>query len=253
MVKVLSEKIYLILGKDNDLGNKLHSYYVYQCDRNEQIKAKTKIDDLIAEYSDSKFLELSYNDITKKLLQDLISLKNEAQWFEVILKLLNGLSDLLDREIKKASNLPKTETTVGDLRKGFIKIRIHDESDVLEIKEESPGIVRVDYTSKRYSPEYDGKFKIWRDTQFIFTLNYNKNLFIWNYINIYESFRGQGMGSNIIEFCERLAKDLGFTRFSVEYPNRRFWEKMGYRIPEKYRIGETEERNYTHEGYKESN
>jgi len=59
------------------------------------------------------------------------------------------------------------------------------------------------------------------------------------------------MGSGIISYCETLARGMGFTRFSVEYPNRGFWEKVGYEIPEQYRIGESGETNYTHEGYKE--
>lgn len=83
MVKLLSEKLYLILGKDNDLGNKLHSHYVYECKRSEQREAKIKIGNLIEGYSDSKLLGLSYDDVTKKFIQDLISLKDEPQWFEV--------------------------------------------------------------------------------------------------------------------------------------------------------------------------
>jgi len=251
MVKLLSEKLYLILGKDNDLGNKLHSYYIYECGRDEQREVKRKICNLIEGYSDSKLLGLSYDDVTRKLIQDLISLKDEPQWFEVVFKLLNGLSDLLDREIKKATRLPKPTTIIQDIEKGLSGMQIYDESDVVKIEEEVPGIMKVDYLSRRLSPEYDGIFKMWRDTQFIFTLNYNKNLFVWDYINLHKSFRGKGIGSGIIVFCENLARGLGFTRFSVEYPNRRFWEKVGYEIPEQYRIGESEERNYTHEGYKE--
>jgi len=253
MVKVLNEKLYLILGKDNDLGNKLHSYYVYECKGSEQIEVKRRIDDLIECYSDSKLLGLSYDDVTTKMLQDLISLKDEPQWFEVVFRLLNGLSHLLDREIKRATVIPEPKTVVEDIKKELRRMPIYGESDVIRIEEEGPGMVKVDYLSRSYSPEYDGDFRIWRDTQFIFTLYYNKNMLMWNYINIHPSWRGKGIGSGIIAFCEEVAKNLGFTRFSVEYPNRGFWEKMGYEIAEQYRIGESEEQNYTHEGYKEIN
>lgn len=251
MVKVLSEKLYLILGKDNDLGNKLHSHYVYECNRNKQKEVKTKIDDLIEKYSDGKFIGLAYDGVTSKLIRELIALKDDPQWSEVIRKFLKGLSDLLGREIQKAAKIPKPERVFEDIRNGLKRMDIYDELDIVNIEEESPGTVKVDYLSRRLSPEYDGTFKVWRDTQFIFTLNFEKNLFIWNYINLRESLRGKGMGSRLVESCERLAKGLGFRRFSVEYPNRKFWEKMGYQIPEKYRIGEAEEQNYTHEGYKE--
>ena len=231
--------------------NKLHSHYVYECERSEQVEAKIKIGDLIEGYSDSKLLGLSYDDVTKKLIQDLISLKDDPQWFEVVFKLLNGLSDLLDREIKKATIIPEPNTIIEDINEELRKMHIYDESDIMKVEEGNPGIVEVNYLSRMNSPEYDGKFGIWRDTQFIFTLNYHKNLFVWDYINVHKSLRGKGIGSGIISFCETLAKGFGFTRFSVEYPNRGFWERVGYKIPEQYRIGESEEQNYTHEGYKE--
>jgi GNAT superfamily N-acetyltransferase len=251
MIKVLSERLYLILGKDNDLGNKLHSYFIYECDRDKQIELKKRMDELIGDYSDMGLLELAYDAVTRKLIQDLIALRDEPQWLEVVIKLLRGLSDLLDREIKKATEVHKPEMIVEEITERLRGIQIYDESDIVDVQEEGAGMVKVNYVSRRYSPEYDGEFKAWRDTQFIFTLNFNKNLFIWDYINIYHSLRGKGMGSGLIRFCEGLAKDLGFERFSVEYPNRRFWERMGYQIPNKYKIGEAEKQNYTHEGYKE--
>lgn len=161
MVKLLSEKLYLILGKDNDLGNKLHSHYVYECRRGEQREAKKKIGDLIEGYSDSKLLALSYDDVTKKLLQDLISLKEiEPQWFEVVFKLLNGLSDLLDREIARATIIPEPKTIIRDINEGLHRMPIYDESDVIKAEEGNPGMVEVNYLSRMFSPEYDGKFGI---------------------------------------------------------------------------------------------
>ena len=35
---MLNKKIYLVLGENKDLGNKLHAYYVYDCDKNKQKK-----------------------------------------------------------------------------------------------------------------------------------------------------------------------------------------------------------------------
>ena len=81
----------------------------------------------------------------------------------------------------------------------------------------------------------------------IFELNFNKNLFIWKYINVHKSLRGKGIGSKLIEFAEKLGRDLGFKRFTVEYPNREFWAKIGYKVPERCDVGY----GYSHEAYKE--
>ena len=112
--------------------------------------------------------------------------------------------------------------------------------------------------SKRFSPEYNPKklsyynvFEPWRDTQFIFTMNFNKNLFVWDYLNVHKPFHGKRIGTKCALFIEKMAKKFGFTRFSVEYPNRVYWiKKLNYKIPYKYRIS-SGRYNYTLEGYKE--
>ena len=67
-----------------------------------QIKIKKKIESILKNYSDKKLLGLAYDKTTKKLIQELISLKKEENWFKVVVKILKGLRDLLNREIEKA-------------------------------------------------------------------------------------------------------------------------------------------------------
>jgi len=253
---MLNKKIYLVLGENKDLGNKLHTHYVYECDKNAQIRIKSKVDDILEDYSDKKLLGLAYDRTTKKLIQELIYLKKEKNWSKILNKILKSLSDLLEREIEEAKHLSKPKLT--KIKKELLKIPIYDKSDIIKIKEDKKGIIKINYLSKRFSPKYNPKkfsyygiFEPWRDTQLIFTLNFNKNLFIWDYINIEKSFHGKRIGTKCALFVEKLARKLGFTRFSVEYPNRAYWiKKLNYKIPYKYRVG-SGKTEYTLEGYKE--
>jgi len=253
---MINKKLYQILGENKDLGNKLHAYYVYKCSKQKQVKIKKTIDKLIHDYSDKQFKELAYDNTTKTLINELIALKNEHNWMKIILKLLKGLSHLLKREIGHAEKLQKPDNIRKYVEKEIKKLHIYHKSDIIKVKEKGD-VVEVDYLSRRFSPEYNpdkkscyNRFEPWRDTQFIFTLNFSKNLFIWDYINVHKSFWGKRIGTKAAKFVERLAKDLGFKRFSVEYPNRKYWmRKMGYKIPYGYRIG-SGKCQYTHEGYK---
>ena len=255
---MLNKKIYFVLGENKDLGNKLHDHYIYDSDKKSQNKVKDKINILLADYSDKNLLNLAYNDLTKKLIKELISLKSEPNWFKIVNKILKGLNDLLEREIKKAKSLNKPKSVIKYISKELKKLHIYHNSDIVKIKEKKKGIIKIYYLSKRFSPKYNPKklsyygiFEPWRDTQFIFTLNFNKNLFICDYINVEKSFHGKQIGTKCALFVERLAKKLGFTRFSVEYPNRAYWiKKLNYKIPQKYKIG-SGKYQYTLEGYKE--
>ena len=253
---MLNKKIYLVLGENKDLGNKLHAHYIYQCDKNTQIKIKSKIDDVLKDYSDKKLLGLAYDKTTKKLIQELIYLKKEKNWSKILNKILEGLSELLEREIEKAKPISKPK--LNEIKKEFLKIPIYDKYDIIKIKEEKKGIIKINYLSKRFSPKYDPKklsyygiFEPWRDTQLIITLNFNKNLFVWDYINVHKPFHGKKIGTKCAKFTEKLARKMGFTRFSVEYPNRAYWiRKLNYKISYKYRVG-SGKTEYTLEGYKE--
>jgi len=255
---MLNKKKYLLLGENKDLGNKLHTRYVYNSNRNTQIKIKDKIDSILLNYSDNKLLSLAYDKITNKLIQELISLKKEKNWLKIIFKILNGLRDLLDREITKAKPISKPKSIIKKITKELEKLLIYHPSDIIKIKQEKKGLIKVNYLSKSCSPDYNPKklsyynvFEPWRDTQFIFTMNFNKNLFVWDYINVHKQFHGKRIGTKCILFVEKLAKQFGFTRFSVEYPNRAYWtKKLNYQIPQKYKIG-SGKYQYTHEGYKE--
>lgn len=248
---MLNETLYKALAADGLLANKLHSHYVYHADREEQQRAKALIENLIKDYSDKKFVRLGFNKTTKALIKELISYKDEPNWKEAIQKFFQGLIGLLERELEKAEKIEKPSYLKRLVQREFKKIHIWEKGDLLEIEKIKDHIFEVTYTSMAHSPTYEKKFEVWRDTRLTFQLNFEKNLFVWIYINIHKDFRGKGIGSKLIKFCENLAKDLGFTRFSVEWPNRKFWEKHGYEIPKKYKIG-TGKYAYTHEGYKES-
>ncbi|MFH1506539.1 MAG: hypothetical protein ABIE94_06155 [archaeon] len=255
---MLNKTLYLVLGENKDLGNKLHSHYVYESDKNTQIRIKKEIESILMNYSDNKLLGLAYDKTTKKLIQELINLKKEKNWKKIIVKILTGLRDLLEREIEEAEPISKPKSLVNNIKEELKKLPIYHTTDIIKIIEEKKGIIKVYYLSKIFSPKYDPKklsynnvFEPWRDTQFIFTMNFNKNLFVWDYINVHKPFHGKRIGTKCALFVEKLAKKLGFTRFSVEYPNREYWiKKFSYGIPYKYRIS-SGKYQYTLEGYKE--
>ncbi|MFT4309038.1 MAG: hypothetical protein ACMXYL_00965 [Candidatus Woesearchaeota archaeon] len=255
---MISKKIYLVLGENNDLGNKIHSYYIYKADKDVQTRTIKVIDGIIDDYTDSKLLSLSYDTTTRRLMKELIALKHEPNWNKIVMKILRGLKGLLLREIELSKPIRKPKDIRNYIKKELKKLDIYHKTDVIRINEEIKGIIKVNYLSLRYSPKYDSKklsyyglFESWRDTQFIFTLNFNKNLFIWDYINVEKSNRGKRLGTKSVLSIERIARKLGFTRFSVEYPNRAYWiKKLRYNIPYKYRIG-SGKHEYTLEGYKE--
>ncbi|MFH1668328.1 MAG: hypothetical protein ABIA62_00200 [Candidatus Woesearchaeota archaeon] len=255
---MLSKRLYLILGQDNDLGNRLHRHYVYLSSRKVQINVKSKIDDIIYDYRDKKLVGLGFNQKTKKLLQELIRAKKEPGWKNIVLRILKGLSDLLEREIVSAKEMEIPKSIQTTIIKELKKLKIYHKTDLINIKETKKGSLQINYLSKRLSPKFDGKFKYdgiltpWRDTQMIFTLHFKKGLFVWDYINVHKSHHRKRIGTTSALNVEKVARKLGFKRFSVEYPNRKYWmNKLGYKIPIRYRIGPTGTKNYTHEGYKE--
>jgi hypothetical protein len=65
---MLSKKIYSVLGENKDLGNKLHTHYVYSCERNVQRETRVKMKGILQEFSDTKLLGLAFDPISKNLL-----------------------------------------------------------------------------------------------------------------------------------------------------------------------------------------
>lgn len=262
----ISEKLREVLGRNKDLGNILHTYYIYECHRDKQMIAKAKISALLNQYKrggqfpEEGLLDLAGFDKTaKKYMRELIALKDEPDWNEIMEKLLQGLHHLLDREIVLAERMLRSERVKEHVMKELTKIHIYAPGDIIEVEGDShgDGKLTIHYLSMQHSPEYDekinsyqGKWEPWRDTEMIFELNFNKGLFIWKYLNVHESLRGKEMGSKLVKFAEGLGKELGFRRFTVEYPNRRFWKKMGYDVPKKCII-EEDDTGYAHEAYKQ--
>ena len=253
-----NKKLFLLLGDNKDLANRLHSHYVYLSDRDVQTETKKMINDILNDFKDVKLIDIAYDERTRNLMQELIDLKEEPNWKKIVIKMMKGLRDLIDRELIIASAIPRPETIEKQIICEIINWDIFHKTDLIEIKEIKHDIIKVNYLSKRLSPEYnpkelvyDGLFQPWRDTQMMFTLYFNKNLFTWDYINVHESHQGKKIGTNAAKRIEKFVTKLGITRFSVEYPNRNYWIKvMDYEIPYKYRIG-SGEYSYTHEGYKE--
>ena len=104
---MLNKRIYLVLGKDNDLGNKLHSHYIYQSDRQTQIRIKHNINDILLDFEPRKIESLAYNDTTRNLLIELITLQNEANWEKIVVKILKALEQILKREIVEMKTIKK--------------------------------------------------------------------------------------------------------------------------------------------------
>lgn len=236
--------------KDENLGNKLHSHYIYNSGPEAQLNAKKVIDSVINNYSDEGFSRLAYDSETRALMLGLVRLPHTQSWNVFKDGFLNGMSLLLDREIMKTHPLKLRKDTATTVLKSLQSLKIYDDKDIVSFKD-GDNFLKCDYISMNYSPEYDKKFGLWRDTQLIFTLYTDKGLFVWDYINVNEKFRGKGIGTNTVLGLEKLGQSLGFKRFSVEYPNRDYWtKKLGYDIPIDCMIGKGKY-EYTHEAYKE--
>lgn len=255
---MLNEKLYAIFCDRNDLGNLLHSHYIYKADLNSQIESKKFIEELLNNYSDQKFIEMGFDKKTKDLIEQLISCKKEDNWKVFIEKFLMGMRDLLEREISNSSRLEIPSDFSMKLKSEMTQLPIYHKNSLIKIDEVQNGVFEINLLNVEWSPEYNpnqmnyyGKWESWRDTQLVFTLNFNKNLFIWDYINVHKKFQGKRLGTNSVLMLEKFARKLGFSRFTVEYPNRQYWiEQLNYQIPNKYRFG-AEKNKYTLEGYKE--
>jgi len=251
---MFTKKTYSALANDPGLlANKLHTRYVYELSAEKQVKIKELIESTIDNYSDDKLMQLAFNSETKRLIAELIACKREPNWQKVIHKFLKGMLNILEREISRARRIRKPARISKHILKAMKRLHIYKEGDIVRVEEPSLDIVKVNYISIFHSPEYDGKYKSWRDTEFKFSMYFDKGIFVWDYINVHRDLRGKGTGTKLVFFCEKMAKDLGFRRFSVEWPNRSYWvNKAGYDIPMNYRIGSSSKKmEYTHEGYKE--
>ncbi len=236
--------------KDENLGNKLHSHYIYTIGPELQLKSKEVIDSVINNYSDEGFSRLAYDSETRALMHDLVGLPHTRSWNVFKDGFLNGMSLLLDREIMRTHPVKLRKDTASIILKSLQSLDIYSDKDILSFKD-GDNFLRCDYISMNYSPEYDKEFGIWRDTQFKFTLYTDKGLFVWDYLNVNKKFRGKGIGTKTVLELEKVGQSLGFKRFSVEYPNREYWTgKLGYDIPKDCMIG-SGNNQYTHEAYKE--
>lgn len=74
---MLNQKLRSIFAGENDLGNKLHNYYIYHLIKSNQIIAKNKFLDLLNNYSDEKFVDIGHDDNSKTVIKKYIYCKNE--------------------------------------------------------------------------------------------------------------------------------------------------------------------------------
>ncbi len=243
---MLNKRLSQILMEKN-LGNKLHSHYVYLSDRESQIKIKKIIDDIVNDFNHLELVSLGYDDTSSRLIDEFIDLKDEPNWEKIVVKILKALSMILKREIVEARPISNPDISLIESR--LTQMPHYDASHQIKIEDIS-GVIQVHVLNKKLSPKHTDVFELWRDTEFNFKLLFNKNLFAWDYLNIHEPHRGKKIGTSYVLFIEKMAKDLGFARFSVENPTRRYWiKKLSYQIPYRYRIG-SGRFQYTLEGYK---
>jgi GNAT superfamily N-acetyltransferase len=235
---------------EKNLGNKIHSHYIYHSDRESQIEIKNNIDDIVIDFNPRELVSLGFDDTSIKLIDEFIDLKDTPNWEKIVVRILKALSLILQREIVEAR--PISNSDISLIESCLTQMPDYDAPHQIKIEDISGGI-QVHVLNKKLSPEYNGGFKLWRDTEFNFKLLFSKNLFVWEYLNVHDPYRGKSIGTSYVLFIEKMAKDLGFSRFSVENPTRRYWlKKLSYKIPYSYRIG-SGRYQYTLEGYKTIN
>ena len=246
---MLNKRLSHILMEKN-LGNKIHTHYVYHSDRESQIEIKKNIDDIVLDFNPRKLVSLGYNDTSIKLINEFIDLKKEPNWEKIVVRILKALRLILQREIVEAR--PISNPDISHIEARLTQMPDFDAPHQIKIEDVSGGI-QIHVLNKKLSPKYDCGFELWRDTEFNFKLLFSKNLFAWEYLNVHDPYRGKNIGTSYVLFIEKMAQDLGFTRFSVENPTRRYWiKKLSYKIPYNYRIG-SGRYHYTLEGYKTIN
>ncbi|MBT4087729.1 MAG: hypothetical protein HOE30_04465 [Deltaproteobacteria bacterium] len=235
---------------EKNLGNNLHTHYIYHSERGSQIEIKNIIDDIVIDFNPRELVSLGYDDISIRLINEFIGLKDEPNWENIVVRILKALSLILQREIDEAR--PISTLDISHVESCLTQMPDYDAPHKIKIEDISGGI-KVHVLNKKLSPKHNDSFELWRDTEFNFKLLFSKNLFVWEYLNVHDPFRGRGIGTSYVLFIEKMALDLGFSRFSVENPTRRYWiQKISYKIPYNYRIG-SGSYQYTLEGYKTIN
>lgn len=202
------------------------------------------------DFKPHKLVSLGYDDTSIRLINEFIDLKNEPNWEKIVVRILKALSLILQREIVEARPISKPEVSI--IESYLTQMPDYDAPHQIKIEYISGGI-QVHVLNKKLSPKHSDSFKLWRDTEFNFKMLFSKNLFTWEYLNVHDPYRGKNIGTSYVLFIEKMAKNLGFSRFSVENPTRRYWiKKLSYKIPYNYRIG-SGRYQYTLEGYKTIN
>ena len=254
----LTRPLWLVLGDGANLGSKLMRHYVYESDRKTQIQVRSRIRQLLEDPDKQGLISLCFDEDSRVLLEKLMALRAEPNWRWVLDRWLGGLCELLDRELNRATAVYAPPTPVRTIEVALRRLPISSSGDLMKVREKQTGLFEVNYLNRAWSPDCDGaplgedgEFEPWRHTQFIFVLNFTRNLLVWQYINVHPRCRGKGIGTAAVGCIEAVARELGITRASVEYPHRRFWPmKLGYHLPYRYRIG-WGRCQYTIEAYKE--
>ncbi|HLC85122.1 MAG TPA: GNAT family N-acetyltransferase [Candidatus Nanoarchaeia archaeon] len=244
------ETIVNIWGIGDDLGNKIHSHLIYEASREEQDLWLAQVNTLLNDFSDRNLKVFGFDQETKRLLGKLISNRtssNRTLWLQLNHKIFKGLRFLLKREIAVAKPLRQKGLAAHFITE-IKKSSFYHPSDTLVSKKNRQSI-EVRYICKDKSPEHDGTFTPWRDTEFTFEVHLDKGLFVWTYLNVHKEHRGKGFGTAMVKSVEGIARKLGVKRFSVEYPNRRYWRHyLGYTVPAQVIVGRE---GYSIEAYKE--
>ena len=88
---MLNKRLSHVLMEKN-LGNNLHTHYIYHSERGSQIEIKNIIDDIGIDFNPRELVSLGYDDISIRLINEFIGLKDEPNWENIVVRILKALS-----------------------------------------------------------------------------------------------------------------------------------------------------------------
>lgn len=215
-----------------ELGNDVHSALIYET----PVDGQRALVRAVREGG----IDASGLDAARELARRLREVPGGA---EALVIYDRGIVALLEREIREARPIANYEHAV--LGRAFHELGY----DAIEGSIVGP-VYRIEAKRSDRSPEDDGSFVLWRDTEAHVTIHTDRDLLVWRYLNVAPAFRGEGFGTETVRTIEAAALSFGITRFSVEWANLEFWARFGYRDYPDLRVG-SGEKDYHPEAYRE--
>jgi GNAT superfamily N-acetyltransferase len=235
-------------------GLPLHERYVFYGSTEEQARALTIVQRALAgdQLTDDALRSLAVDERTMKALDALLDLRSEEGFDDIMRGYLEGTVVSLERELVRRNPLERPDDIAERVRAEIEAWPLFEKGDVLEI--EGTDILWVNCVLLRFSPRWDGRPGAWdRDTQMMFQMVFGSGLFVWLSMNVASEFHGRRIGSSFIERMEKFARAIGFRRFIVPGPNRKFWcGRFAYGMhPAHEAVGGGGYGSFLHEVYKE--